>query len=121
MKLRSFGAKIGTEFTHLFQTWIFYKISFMSFFSPPYCSLWCQVSIKFFELISRYSKKYKNLQTHKLKYTHALPYTHTHTCRQTYDNNILTLKVFRLINKPLNEENVVHKVLSLILEKVVLI
>ena len=44
MKLRSFGPKNGTKFTHLSQKWIF---SFMSFLPTHYLSLWCQVSKKY--------------------------------------------------------------------------
>ena len=54
MKLRSFGWKIGTKFTHLSQTRIFCKISFMPFFSTHYLSLWCHVSKKSLERIARY-------------------------------------------------------------------
>ena len=54
MKLRSFGSKIGTKFTHLSQTRTFCKISFLPYFSIHYLSLWWQVSKKSLERIARY-------------------------------------------------------------------
>ena len=87
IKLRSFGPKIGTKFTRLPRTGIFWKNSFISFLSTHYWSLWCKVSKKSLEPIVRYSRKYKCLQTHIhtdiQTYIQTYIHTYIHTDRPT--------------------------------------